>query len=1074
VIPRTGFGAVSPGLSVVSGNGQVTLQFFNTSAPLTVQARDANGNPLPNLPLTWAVTQGYGTVVSAPDRTDSKGMASAFFRGDVLPGYSFSQQTVTVSSAAGSASFVITTVINRLPSGSLAELPLVELLSPPPDNRNLTGRSGSTLPGAIRLSVVVQSGPQSGLPIPNVGMRIVDAQDPSATPVAQCAGQPMTNDSGIAQCDLLITGAPGLYLIAAEVGEFRITPGIFLKIESGAACTYTVAASSQQFAAAAGLGSISVTAPSGCTWTAASNSTWITISSGTSGSGSGGLTFSVAANTGAARTGSISVAGQSLTINQAGTTGGGGSGTLTIATNSSLPSAVVGSAYTTTLVASGGVPPYSWIATASLPAGLTLNPTTGAISGTPTTAGTYSLPITVSDHSGQTRSQTFSLTVVPSGGGGGQPGPNPAITNTAFPNGVVGASYQQVLFSSGGCISPVSPPPTYAVAGGALPAGLILQALTDRTYAIAGTPSTAGTFNFSLQVTDSCGKAGVSNYSITISGTGGGGGGQTGPLTANPATLSFSLANGNAGTLQELPLTISGPAGATYTAFAVVTSGGNWLSIVGQNSGALPATLTVRAAGTGGLAGGVYTGSISITSSSGQISVPVTLTVAGGSAVLSVTPDAVNYTVEAGSAAIQQVVTITNARGVAHFTVQASTVNGGNWLTASASSGDTPATITVTLNPAGLQPSIYMGNVVITPTSPIGPAKVIPVNLKVLLPPAAAIAPGTLKFISNDASVLPAPQTLSVTSTGMPFDSTVKATTTSGGDWLIVTPDKGSTPLQVQVQANPAGLDAGTYEGHIIVSSSTPGVSGVSVPVTLIVTQSRPFVLSITNAASFQPGAIAPGEIITIFGSGLGPSELVTSKLTESGRLDSNLEQSRVYFDGVAAPLVYTKANQLSAVVPYSVAGQETTTVEVEYKGVRSTAVPMRVARSAPAIFTLSPSGQAAALNEDGSVNSVDNGAEPGSVVALYATGEGQTDPPGVDGKLALDVYPKPVLPVSVRVNGEYANVLYAGAAPGLVAGAMQVNIQLPADLPRGVAVPVVLVVGEVASPAGVTIATKP
>jgi uncharacterized protein (TIGR03437 family) len=1072
VIPGTGFGAVSPGLSVVSGNGQVTLQFFNTSAPLTVQARDANGNPLPNLPLTWAVTQGYGTVVSPPGRTDSKGMASAFFRGDVLPGYSFSQQTVTVSSSAGNASFVITTVINRLPSGSLAELPLVELLSPPPDNRNLTGRSGSTLPAAIKVGVAVQSGPQSGLPIPNVGMRIVDAQDPSASPVAQCASQPMTNDGGIAQCDLLITGAPGLYLIAAEVGEFRITPGIFLKIESGA-CTYSLLASSQQFAATTGLGSISVTAPSGCTWTAASNSNWITISSGASGSGSGGLTFSIAANTGTARTGSISVAGQTVTINQAGTTGGGGSGTLTIATNSSLPSAIAGSAYTVTLVASGGVPPYSWLTTASLPGGLTLNPTTGVISGTPTTASTYSIPITVSDHNGQTRSQTFSLTVVPSSGGGGQPGPNPAITNTAFPNGVVGTAYQQVLLSSGGCISLFSPSPAYTVASGALPTGLNLQALTDRTTAIAGTPSAAGTFNFSLKVTDSCGKSGVSSFSITITGSGGGGG-QTGPLTSNPATLSFNLANGNAGTLQELPLTISGPAGATFTAFAVVTSGGNWLSILGQNSGTLPATLTVRAAGTGGLAGGVYTGSISITSSSGPLSVPVTLTVAGGSSVLSVTPAALNYTVEAGSTAIQQVVTITNAQGAAHFTVQTSTVTGGNWLAASSASGDTPATITVTLNPAGLEPSIYMGNVVITPTSPIGATKVIPVNLKVLLPPAAAIAPGNLKFVSNDTSVLPAPQTLSVTSTGMPFDSTVQATTTSGGEWLLVTPDKGSTPLQVQVQTNPAGLDAGTYEGRIVISSSTPGVTSVSVPVTFIVTQSRPFILSITNAASFQPGAIAPGEIITIFGSGMGPSALVTSKLTDPGRLDSNLEQSLVYFDGIAAPLVYTSANQLAAVVPYSVAGQETTTVEVEYKGIRSPAVPMRVARSAPAIFTLSASGQAAALNQDGSINSVDNGAEPGSVVALYATGEGQTDPPGVDGKLALEVYPKPVLPVSVRVNGEYAKVLYAGAAPGLVAGAMQVNIQLPAGLPRGVAVPVVLIVGEVASPAGVTIATKP
>ncbi len=1070
VSPKPGYAAVSPGLSIVSGNGQVTLQFFNTTLPLTVQARDANGNPLANLPLTWAVTQGNGTVVAAPDHTDSKGMASAYFRGDVLPGYSFSQQTVTVSSSAGSANFIITTVINRLPSGSIAELPLVELLSPPAENRNLTARSGGTLAAAVKVGVFVQSGPQSGVPIPNIGMRIVDAQDPTATPVAHCLGDPMTNAQGIAQCDLVITGSPGTYLISVEVGEFRITPGIFLKIESGAACTYTVKASSQQFAASAGLGTLTMTAPSGCTWTAVSNSNWITISSGASGSGTGSAAFSVAANTGAARNGSISIGGQTINISQSGATGGG-TGGLTITSSASLPSAVVGSAYNATLAATGGAPPYVWLANSSLPAGLTLNPNTGTISGTPTTAGTYSTPITVSDQVGQSRSQTFSLTVVTAGGGGGQPGPNPAITNGSFPGGEVGTAYQQTLISAGGCLSPFSAPPKYAVTAGSLPPGLSIQPVGSRDSGISGTPTTAGTFNFSLTVTDPCSKTGVSSFSITIAASSGGG--QTGPVTTNPTRLDFNLANGSAGTLQELSLAVNGPSGTAFSAVASVNGGGSWLSIVSQSSGTLPATLRVRAAGTGGLTNGTYTGTISISSISGQVAVPVTLTIVGPSATLTVTPTSMNYTVQIGSDPLQQVVTVANTSGAAHFTVRATTVTGGAWLSASVSSGDTPASFTVTLNPASLQPSIYTGSIAITPVNPIGATQVIPVTLRVMQPAGVAIAPVKLSFVTEDNTGLPTPQTLNVTSTGMAFDSSVAATTSTGGDWLIVTPAQGSTPLSVTVQANPVKLTAGTYQGSVIVSSTTPGVNPVSVPVTLTVNQTRPAILSVTNAASFQPGAVAPGEIVTIFGASIGPDQLVPAKVNDSGSLDSTLAQTVVYFDGVAAPLVYTWANQVAAVVPYFVATQDSTAVEIEYRGLRSPAITMRVVKSAPAVFTMPDSTQAAALNEDGTVNSIENGAEPGTVVAVYATGEGQTDPAGQDGKIASDVLPKPILPVSVRVNGQYAEVVYAGAAPGFTAGAMQVNFRLPADLPRGVAVPVILAVGDVAS-VPVTIATKP
>src|SRR5262249_47280937 len=149
------------------------------------------------------------------------------------------------------------------------------------------------------------------------------------------------------------------------------------------------------------------------------------------------------------------------------------------------------------------------------------------------------------------------------------------------------------------------------------------------------------------------------------------------------------------------------------------------------------------------------------------------------------------------------------------------------------------------------------------------------------------------------------------------------------------------------------------------------------------------------------------------------------------------LNDTRVLFDGNPAPLIAVQAGQVSAVVPYSVSGERNTQVQVEYKGRRSNPVLLRVAETEASLFSADSSGmgQGAILNEDGTPNSSSNPATRGSIISLYGTGEGQTDPPGEDGRVAGKVLPKPRAPVSVRIDGSAADVLYSGAAPGLVAG---------------------------------------
>ena len=158
----------------------------------------------------------------------------------------------------------------------------------------------------------------------------------------------------------------------------------------------------------------------------------------------------------------------------------------------------------------------------------------------------------------------------------------------------------------------------------------------------------------------------------------------------------------------------------------------------------------------------------------------------------------------------------------------------------------------------------------------------------------------------------------------------------------------------------------------------------------------------LVNAASYAGGGVAPGEIVSIFGRAIGPAELTPLQLAADGRLATTLAGTRILFNGTAAPLLYVSATQSSAIVPYGVADKPAVVVETEYQGVRSDPLTLPVASARPGIFAQngSGSGQGAILNEDGTFNSPDNPAARGSIVVLYVTGEGLTDPAGVDGAI--------------------------------------------------------------------------
>jgi uncharacterized protein (TIGR03437 family) len=199
-----------------------------------------------------------------------------------------------------------------------------------------------------------------------------------------------------------------------------------------------------------------------------------------------------------------------------------------------------------------------------------------------------------------------------------------------------------------------------------------------------------------------------------------------------------------------------------------------------------------------------------------------------------------------------------------------------------------------------------------------------------------------------------------------------------------------------------------------------------------------------------------------------------------SGKLATTIGGVQVLFNGIPAPMIYAASERVSAVVPYEMASVASPLVWIEYAGQTSNEFELTSTTTAPALFTQtwSGSGPGAILNPDNSLNGPGNAAAKGSIVQVYMTGEGQTDPPGVTGAITRatlpppQVTPAPMLPIKVTIAGLPALYAYAGEAPGLVAGIMQLNVQIPATAPSG-DLQILVSIGGNTSQNGVTVSVR-
>jgi uncharacterized protein (TIGR03437 family) len=265
------------------------------------------------------------------------------------------------------------------------------------------------------------------------------------------------------------------------------------------------------------------------------------------------------------------------------------------------------------------------------------------------------------------------------------------------------------------------------------------------------------------------------------------------------------------------------------------------------------------------------------------------------------------------------------------------------------------------------------------------------------------------------------------------------------------------------------GVDA---SGHLYTAGwgePPPGNQWWGCVVKTDLTQTPPVWLgAVLNSASYFASEIAPGELVTLFGTGIGPATPVAAQIV-NGKLPAELGGVKVLVNGVAAPLLYVSSGQINAIVPFGVPliaefvvaapGGESNAVSIATTPSNLFGYPV----ADVGVFTRDASGQgqAAALNQDGTLNSPSNPAPRGSIVTVWVTGAGPTDPPERDGEItAVDSRASSVMPIVAVIGAamvEQADVLYAGAAPGLVAGVDQVNVRIPADAPTGPAVPLTI-----------------
>jgi len=312
---------------------------------------------------------------------------------------------------------------------------------------------------------------------------------------------------------------------------------------------------------------------------------------------------------------------------------------------------------------------------------------------------------------------------------------------------------------------------------------------------------------------------------------------------------------------------------------------------------------------------------------------------------------------------------------------------------------------------------------------------------------------------------------------------TVNIQTTASCTWAVSSLPSWITVAVGSSGAGPAAVTLVVAQNLGAARGATILVAGISVTINqaAAATAAAPAIKAVVNAASYVSGAVSPGELVTIFGTGIGPATAAGAFTDPStGKLATTIGGVQVLFNGIPAPMIYASGTQVSAVVPYEIAAVPNPSVWIQYGGQTSNVYGLTSTTTVPGLFTQNASGGGAGaiLNQDNSLNGPGNAAAKGSIVQMFLTGEGQTNPPSITGAITTaslpppQVTPAPPVAIQARINGQPALYMYAGEAPSMVAGVMQLNVQIPANAPPG-NLPITVSIGGNVSQNGVTVSVQ-
>ncbi len=429
------------------------------------------------------------------------------------------------------------------------------------------------------------------------------------------------------------------------------------------------------------------------------------------------------------------------------------------------------------------------------------------------------------------------------------------------------------------------------------------------SYSSGGTPATLAipiTVNVSTTAELSIGlPAGFGNYTAQLGGAG----------TSTFISLGTS----------DLNMTsVSGTASATSNGCSwLFASPGIFNTPTNLAVQILPACLTNP---------GTYTGSLTIGSPSlpGPITIPISLTITSNITVTATpaVPGPIVFTQpQGGPTPAAQTITLSSSAAGATYVANVTQIVGGNWLQVSPGSGAASGAITLSIVSAvanALPVNTYAAQVTIAFQGSSTAPFVYNVTLNVTAAQTLTVTPnGALNFAYQIGGAVPAPQKFTVTSSAGSSVFTVGTTTTSGGPWLKSDVTNGRTPQDVTISVDPTNLVANNYQGSITISAPSVSATPVTIAVSLtVVAQPTPQPQTITSNASNLSGPIAPGELITIKGTQLGPSTPANGVLfsvNAQGGVNNTLAGVRVLFNGTPGTPIFVSATQINVTVPYEV-----------------------------------------------------------------------------------------------------------------------------------------------------------